>query len=223
MTVKQDFEYLTVILSVLFVAAIVAQLGNLMALKAGVPGAQAVQGYRMPQQAAVKPAREGTPPGPMTERQRQVDERFQQAVALLHAGRYEYAITALDSVLELVPDMPDAYVNMGYAFLGLQEYGPAQGAFETAISLKVDQANAYYGLAEVFESQKDYEGALGAMRSYIHLSPPNDPYLTKARAALWEWEAELGRIPGVKEAPKGEPGISIEAPRPKWDGGHGKP
>lgn len=214
---KQEFENLTVILSLLFIAAIVVQLGSFSSLKANAPRAQAVQGYRMPQQQQA----EAAPSGPMTEGQRQVAERFQQAIALLHAGQYEYAITALDSVLELVPNMPEAYVNMGYAFLGLEEYGPAQGAFETAINLKVDQVNAYYGLAEAFDGQKEYEAALGAMRSYIHLSPPDDPYLARARAALWEWEAQLGRVPGVEAAPEGTPGISIEAGRPQWDGGHG--
>lgn len=213
---KQEFENLTVILSLLFVVAIVAQLSGFSGLKARAP--QAVQGYRMPQQQA---AEQAPSPGPMTETQRQVSERFNQAIALLHAGQYEYAITALDSVLELAPSMPEAYVNMGYAFLGLEEFGPAQGAFETAINLKVDQVNAYYGLAEAFDGQKEYEAALGAMRSYIHLSPPDDPYLAKARAALWEWEAQLGRLPGIEAAPEGTPGISVEAARPQWDGGHG--
>lgn len=216
---KSEFENLTVILSLLFVVAIVAivaQLSGFSGLKVSAP--QAVQGYRMPQQPKTE---EPAPPGPLTEGQRQVNERFQQAIALLHAGQYEYAITALDAVLELAPKLPEAYVNMGYAFLGLEEFGPAQGAFEAAINLKVDQVNAYYGLAVAFEGQKEYEAALGAMRSYIHLSPPDDPFLAKARAALWEWEAQLGRLPGVQEAAEGEAGVSIEAPRPQWDGGHG--
>jgi hypothetical protein len=57
------------------------------------------------------------------------------------------------------------------------------------------------------------------MRTYIHLTTPDDPYLTKARAAIWEWQGQLGRIPGVKPAPKGE-GISIETEHPKWSGAH---
>ena len=36
-------------------------------------------------------------------------------------------------------------------------------------------------------------GAVGAMRTYVHLTKPNDPYLRKAQAALWEWEAALAR------------------------------
>jgi len=145
-------------------------------------------------------------------------ERFQQGTALLHAKRYDYAITALDSVLSMVPNMPEAYVNMGYAFLGLEEYGPARGAFEKALSIKLDQVNAYYGLAIAFEGADELEAALGAMRSYIHLSRPDDPFLARARAALWEWEAQLGRIEGVEIAPEGVKGPSIKPP--SWDNQH---
>ena len=150
----------------------------------------------------------------------QVDEltqRFEQAVLMLHAKQYDNAVMALHRVIELSPRMTEAYVNMGYAFIGLKEYGPASKAFEKAIDLNLDQANAYYGLGMAYEGLKDYEGALGAMRSYIHLSPPDDPFVPKARAALWEWEAQLGRIPGVKPAP---PGTKPEGQPLNWSAGH---
>jgi tetratricopeptide (TPR) repeat protein len=224
--VKTRFENLTSILSVLFVVAIASLVKDLPGFSSSAtltPGYQ-VQGYQIPGRVSSPPSmgQAQEPPAPrepMSERERRVNERFQQAVALLHAKRYDYAITALDAVLAEAPDMPEAYVNMGYAFLGMEEYGPAQGAFETAINLRLDQANAYYGLAMAFEGQKDYEGALGAMRSFIHLSPPDSPFVTKARAALWEWEGELGRLPGIQPAPEGaEPEVTEGA---KWSDGHG--
>lgn len=126
----------------------------------------------------------------------EVEYRFNQGVALLHAKRYDYATTAFARVAELAPNMPEAYVNLGFSLLGEQDYEHAVESFTKAIDLRPEQANAYWGLALAFEAQKDYEGALGAMRSYIHLSRvPNDPYVPKARSALWEWEAQLGRIP----------------------------
>lgn len=166
------------------------------------------------------PASESVAPrkGPMTETERRITERFEQAVALLHAKQYDYAIMALDTVLTLSPDMPEAYVNMGYAFIGLEEYGPATKAFERAIDLRLSQYNAFYGMAVALEGLGEYEAALGAMRSFIHLAPPNDPYITKARSALWEWEAELGRVPGVQKAPEGVPADSVKSPT--WTDGH---
>lgn len=126
----------------------------------------------------------------------EVQYRFNQGIALLHAKQFGFATTAFTRVVELAPRMPEGHVNLGFALLGEQEFEHAAGEFLKAVDLRPEQANAYWGLGLAFEALKDYEGALGAMRSYIHLSRvPNDPYVTKARSALWEWEAQLGRIP----------------------------
>lgn len=119
----------------------------------------------------------------------EVRQRFEQAVVMLHARQYEHAATALHRVIELDPTMPEAHVNMGYAMLGLERYAAAADFFEGATSLRPAQANAYYGLAVALDARGDREGALGAMRSFVHLSAPDDPFVRKARAALWEWQA----------------------------------
>lgn len=125
----------------------------------------------------------------------QIDERFQQALAMLHAKQYDFAIKALHRVIELEPRMPEAYVNMGFALVGKEDFKAAADFFNAAIELKPYQANAYWGLAISMEQLGDLEVALGAMRTFIHLSPPNDPFLRKARSALWEWESTLKRGP----------------------------
>jgi tetratricopeptide (TPR) repeat protein len=169
-----------------------------------------VQGYKRPAQAKKPKARFNelaTPQQPIAalsaEQNAIVIKRFEQAAALLHAKQYEYAISALDEVLRIVPNMPEAYVNIGYAFFGLKKMDQAEGAFKKAIDLRPYQANAYYGLASVLDAKKDYEAALGAMRTFIHLSQPDNRFLAKARSAIWEWEGLLGRIPGVGAAPAG--------------------
>lgn len=131
-------------------------------------------------------------------------QRFDQAVVMLHAKQYDHAIAALHRVLELAPGMPEAHVNMGYAFLGLEQADKARSFFASAIELRPQQANAYYGLALAEEMRHDYELALGAMRSYLHLSGADDPHRAKARAALWEWEQKLGRLP-PSPVPPGPP------------------
>ncbi len=132
-------------------------------------------------------------------RMQQIDERFQQAIAMLHAKQYDFAIKALHRVIELEPKMTEAYVNMGFAMIGKEDYKAAVTFFESAIELKPYQANAYWGLAVSLEKINDLQGALGAMRTFIHLSPPNDPFLRKARSALWEWESALNRGPLPEE------------------------
>ncbi len=119
----------------------------------------------------------------------QFDARFNEAARLLQARDYERAAAALHRLLELAPEVPELHVNMGYAQLGLDRPGAARKAFQSAIDLRPRQANAYYGLAESLEGLGDLRGALGAMRTYVHLSPPDDPFVRKAHAAIWEWEA----------------------------------
>lgn len=131
---------------------------------------------------------------------REVHQRFQQGVAMLHAKRYEFAIAALHRVLELAPEMPEAHVNMGFALLGLERHAAARDFFETAIALRRDQVNAYYGLAVALEGLHDTAGAVGAMRAYIHLAGPADRYRVKAQSALWEWEAALAKARAASAA-----------------------
>lgn len=174
-----------------------------------IQSASKVQGYTRPKSAqATTQQQTGAKQINLLEGLSQKDaqlmqQRFDQAASLLHAGQFEYAIKALDQVIKIQPRMPEAYVNMGFAYLGLEQYQTAATAFSVAIDLRPNQVNAYYGLAVAFEGMQDYEGALGAMRSYIHLSPPNDPFIPKARSAIWEWETKLGRKPQIENQEKG--------------------
>src|SRR5512143_2676632 len=93
-------------------------------------------------------------------REAELKVRFDQAVAMLHARQYDYAIKALHRVLELAPKLPEAHVNMGYALLGKEDYKTAADFFNTATELRPQQANAYYGLAIAYEGQKDLELAI---------------------------------------------------------------
>ena len=133
--------------------------------------------------------------GPAAGAEDELTLRFQQAVVMLHAGKFDDAVVALHRVIELSPRMPEAYVNMGFALFGLQRYRAAHDFFMTATNLNSYQANAYWGLAVVYEKLNDLPAALGAMRTFIHLSRPGNPYLRRARSALWEWESRLKRGP----------------------------
>lgn len=129
-------------------------------------------------------------------RQTEFDARFKQALVMLHAKQYEHAVTALHRLLELAPEVPEVHVNMGFALLGLKRYAAARDFFVLATTLRTTQVNAYYGLAESLDALGDRPGALGAMRTFVHLTVPADPWLPKARAALWEWQSPPGAAPG---------------------------
>jgi Flp pilus assembly protein TadD len=135
-------------------------------------------------------------------RQSEVGVRFEQAVLMLHAKRYEEAIVALHRVIELEPTMPEAHTNLGFALLGAGKPGPARDFFEGAIALRSSQANAYYGLAVALEAAGDVPGAIGAMRTFVHLAAADDPFVRKARAALWEWQEHGSTTATGQAAPK---------------------
>ena len=118
----------------------------------------------------------------------QVMRHFDWAVTQLRAGNFAQAIPGFQAVLEQIPVMPEAWVNMGFAHIGLEQYEQALSAFEVAIDLRPTQVNAYWGLAVGLEGLCDIPGAIGAMRTYLHLAAPDDPYRARANAALWEWE-----------------------------------
>lgn len=128
---------------------------------------------------------------PRMPHQAEVTQRFNQAVAMLHAKQYDYAIAALHRVLLLAPELPEAHVNMGFALMGLGRHAEARAFFDGAIALRPEQANAYYGLALAWDAAGDRALATGAMRTYVHLAKNENPeHLSRARAALWEWQAE---------------------------------
>ncbi len=137
-------------------------------------------------------------------RKAELDTRFEQAVAMLHASQYDYAVKALRRVLELSPRMPEAHVNMGYALIGLQQYKNAADFFKSAIDIKPMQLNAYYGLALAYEGEGKLRLALGAMESYIHLAEKDDPYLSKAKSAAWEWNERLASAEASPDKEQGK-------------------
>ncbi|RMH17350.1 MAG: hypothetical protein D6698_08435 [Gammaproteobacteria bacterium] len=168
-------------------------LSQMVALRQGIPG----KALRFPSsfaQSADKSEEAGIH-DPMTPSLRHLQQRFQQGVAMLHAKRYEYAMVAFHEVIRRAPRLPEAYVNMGFALVGLNRLKAAEGYFNKATELNPYQGNAYWGLAEVYDKLGDVKGAMGAMRTYIHLAPPNDPYVRKARSALWEWDELLKKGP----------------------------
>lgn len=136
-------------------------------------------------------------------RKAEIAMRFDQGVVMLHAKEYNHALTVFHRVMELAPEMPEAYVNTGFALLGLGKYAAARDFFDEATSLRREQNNAYYGMALALEGSGDLFGAMQAMETYLHRADKADPYRRKAEAAVWEWRAQLEKI-RMANAPFGD-------------------
>jgi tetratricopeptide (TPR) repeat protein len=129
----------------------------------------------------------------------EIRRRFEQGVVMLHARQYDHALTAFHRVMQLAPEMPEAYVNTGFALIGMKRYREARDFFESATQLRRNQVNAYYGLAIALEGLGDLPGALGAMQAYTHLAKADDPFMRKAESAIWEWREQLGKSGAGKD------------------------
>ncbi|MCB1849736.1 MAG: tetratricopeptide repeat protein [Gammaproteobacteria bacterium] len=118
-----------------------------------------------------------------------LQSEFQYGVQLLRTSHPDLAISTFVNILRRAPHLPEAYANLGYAFLVLRRYADAQAQFERALNINMRQLNAYYGLALAHEGRGDLEKALGAMKTFVHLADEKDPFVRKARSAIWEWES----------------------------------
>ena len=118
---------------------------------------------------------------------------FVAAVENMQRRDYQQALNLWHRALLLDSSLPEIKVNMGFTLFELGRYQTAREFFIDAMEQNAYQANAYYGLALVSEKMGDLQGAMGAMRSYIHLAggAQDEEFVRRARAALWEWEAQL--------------------------------
>jgi tetratricopeptide (TPR) repeat protein len=123
----------------------------------------------------------------------ELDQLFTMAVGHMQQGEYELAVNLWHQITLINPAIPEVKVNMGFSLFELGRFETARDFFISAMQQNDFQANAYYGLAITSEKMGDLEGALGAMRSYIHLAQNKEdqPFIRKARSALWEWESQL--------------------------------
>ena len=123
----------------------------------------------------------------------ELDQIFTTAVGHMQQGEYELAVNLWHQIMLINPTIPEVKVNMGFSLFELGRFKTARDFFISAMQQNDFQANAYYGLAITSEKMGDLEGALGAMKSFIHLAQnkQDQPFIRKARSALWEWESQL--------------------------------
>jgi tetratricopeptide (TPR) repeat protein len=74
--------------------------------------------------------------------------------------------------LELKPDNPNVYYNLGLAYEDLEQYENAVQAFQEANRIKPDY-ETYNSLGRVYNSMKKYQEALDSLQKSIKLNPEN--------------------------------------------------
>ena len=67
-----------------------------------------------------------------------------KAAEYMQAGEYDKAAGRLEAIIELNPDMPETYYNLGVAYYNMEEFDKAVHAFSEAIMRNPELADAYY-------------------------------------------------------------------------------
>lgn len=116
-------------------------------------------------------------------------QAFSRGIEAMRLGDAHAAAVAFDEARAINPHIAEAHINLGYAYLAMKRSQEAATAFDRALTIDPKKINAYYGLGAALDATGDRKGAIGAMRTFVHLTPKDDPFQRKALSALWEWEA----------------------------------
>src|SRR5207247_8836292 len=92
-------------------------------------------------------------------------DQYLHAAKLFEQDKYDGAIAALKSALQLYPKFPEAYRLLGKVYFeGLRRPSDAVKAFRKAIELKPEYAEAYYDLGIVDQAQGKLTAAEPGLR-----------------------------------------------------------
>ena len=67
-----------------------------------------------------------------------------KASEYMQAGEYDKAAGRLEAIIELNPDLPETYYNLGIAYYKMEEYEKAVTAYSNALIRNPGIADAYY-------------------------------------------------------------------------------
>jgi tetratricopeptide (TPR) repeat protein len=98
-------------------------------------------------------------------------EQRAEGADALHAKDYERAVTALEALVETAPDDTDAWVSLGMARSGLNEWDSALKAYMRAIDLDPDSARIRNNVANVYFRRGDFVSAAPAYARALELDP----------------------------------------------------
>jgi|GEM_PF-2872502 len=94
----------------------------------------------------------------------------QAGLDYLHSGQFSSAIEKFNESIQINPNYPDAYLNLGMALWLTDNLVDAEKALLKADSLNASKLHTHYGLAHVYRDQGRCEEAKAEMRQYVSLA-----------------------------------------------------
>lgn len=126
----------------------------------------------------------------------------------LTLDNYDKAISYFDKAIEVKPDKPEAYYNMGYSYQMLGEVEKAIYYYKESLKIRPENMNLQSDLASLYFETGEIEQAIKINRQIMRLDPKADlPYINignyylqmadSARAISY-FEQAVNRVPQVK-------------------------
>jgi tetratricopeptide (TPR) repeat protein len=116
----------------------------------------------------------------LTRENKQAIEAYGKAINERAKGHFEAAAKLLETAVKLVPDYPDAHLELGEVYLELHRRVDAEKEFRTGHDLSPDSMRALLDLGRLYLEEADVQLANGASQNSIR------PLLTRSRDLLGE-------------------------------------
>ncbi len=116
-------------------------------------------------------------------------ERLNYALALLHGGQAEQAVTLLKDVQKRDPKLPHTYFNLGVYYRKNGDAEPAIEQFEAMLKLTPEEPIAHYQLAALLKQQGKNAEAAAQFEETVKLNP----LLAGAHFQLYNLYRQMGR------------------------------
>jgi tetratricopeptide (TPR) repeat protein len=122
------------------------------------------------------------------------------AAAALKQKRYDDAIKRLKVTVARVPDYPEGYYKLAYAYRAKREWADAADYYRRYITLNPARSDTYFGLGAALQGLGDNKGATAAYQKYVAVekSPQKQRFVDEAWAELSKLS---GTSPGANEPP----------------------
>jgi tetratricopeptide (TPR) repeat protein len=89
------------------------------------------------------------------------------AIAAQGLGHLDEALDCYRRALDIVPDLPDIYYNMGDLHRRSGHAGAAVDAYRRTVELRPDDAGAHFALGELLTRRGDWAEAIQAYRGFL--------------------------------------------------------
>ncbi len=106
--------------------------------------------------------------GDETKKPQTSEQLNRRALQLARKGELDSAIVVWKELVEIYPDYPEGYNNLGAALNNVQEPEQALGYLRRAIEIRPKNASSYFNLARSFFQLKEYDSALVYLDEGMH-------------------------------------------------------